>query len=41
MEKNIIGEFIFGDKPSAYEQDKNKYNENEFYEIKRYTNFKK
>ena len=29
---NIIGEFIFGDKPSNYEQDKNKYDQNEYYE---------
>ena len=30
---NIIGEFIFGNKPSNYEQDKNKYDQNEFYEV--------
>ena len=38
--ENIIGEFIFGDKPSAYEQDKNKYDENEFYEINTIPNSK-
>ena len=30
---NIIGEFIFGDEPSNYETDKNKYNENEFFKV--------
>ena len=30
---NIIGEFIFGDEPSRYENDKLKYNESEFYKI--------
>ena len=30
---NIIGEFIFGDNPSNYEKDKNKYDQNEFYEV--------
>ena len=30
---NIIGEFIFGDEPSKYEDDKSKYNDSEFYKI--------
>jgi len=30
---NIIGEFIFGDEPSKYENDKNKYNDSEFFKI--------
>ena len=31
--KNIIGEFIFGDEPHNYEKDKEKYNKTEFYKI--------
>ena len=30
---NIIGEFIFGDEPSKYENDKYKYNESNYYKI--------
>ena len=30
---NIIGEFIFGNDPHIYEQDKIKYNENEFFKV--------
>ena len=30
---NIIGEFIFGDEPCNYENDKNKYNEKEFRQV--------
>ena len=30
---NIIGEFIFGDEPSKYENDGKKYNASEYYKI--------